>query len=122
MASKSKSGALKGAKKDVSFTKRSGSEKPQVARRSLQGDEDYGPRTAARIGATVGDDGAGTKMLAGLPPQTTAMSAPEAEVPAAAREIASQTLPVPGADDGPINTIWGWEHARDMKLGKQSKR
>ena len=111
-----------GAKKGVSFTKRSGGEQSMKAQRSLSGDEGYGPRKSGNIGASVGDDGSGTRFTAGLPPQTMAMAAPAAEIPDTAKEIAADVLPVPSAEQCQDYSIVGWDYMRDVKLGKTSKR
>jgi hypothetical protein len=79
-------------------------------------DESYGPKTAGNVGAKA-DDGAGTRERAGLPPETRAMKAPKAALPAAAQKMASTVLPVPGVDDSLINVVEPWDFQRDRGHG-----
>ena len=111
-------------KNGASFNKRSGSPTKSSAsgKVSESKDADYGPRKSGNIGAKVGDDGANTRFTVGLPPETMAMEAPEAELPAVAADLAASTLPVPGCDDAPIKAEWGWDWHRDQKLGNKSNR
>lgn len=111
-------------KAGASFDKRSGSTQKSSAsgKASDARDADYGPRKSGNIGATVGDDGAGTRFTIGLPPETQAMEAPEAEVPASAKAIASEALPVPGCDEWLVGSVKPWDYARDEKLGGRSNR
>lgn len=122
--SNSKKALPGGTKAGASFTKRSGQPQKSSARGGVSdaSDADYGPRTSSNIGATVGDDGAGTRSVVGLPPATQAMEAPEAELPESATALASATLPVPSCDQGLINVVEPWDFVRDRSLGKQSKR
>jgi hypothetical protein len=108
-----------GAKKDASFTKRNtGTEKVTAGRK---GDRTgIGPKVAANSGAVV-DDGAGTRSRADLPPETKAMKAPEATLPAAALEIRSAVLPLPTTDTA-LYTVEPYDYARDRKLGTMGSR
>lgn len=111
-------------KAGASFDKRSGATQKSSARGnpSDASDADYGPRQSSNIGAKVGDDSAGTRFTAGLPPAYDMFEAPEAEVPESAKAIASDTLPVPSADQPLIGSVEPWDFVRDRSLGKQAKR
>lgn len=76
------------------------------------------------VGATVGDDGAGTRSRMGLPPETAALKAPAAEIPAGVQAMAAEVLPLPDANMDPqkLGMVKSWDYARDMKLGKQGSR
>lgn len=108
-----------GVKKDASFTKRSAATQKQDAGRKGPR-EDFGPRTSGNIGSNV-SDGAGTRSQAGLPPSTIAMSAPTAELPAVATELAAATLPVPDCNT-PLFSVEPWDMKRDLKMGKAGSR
>lgn len=126
------SGDMKASKKAVpstlkagaSFNKRSGSPTKSSAsgKVSESKDADFGPRKSGNFGGSVGDDGAGTRFTVGLPPQTEAMEAPAADIPAIAMDMAADTLPVPDCDAAPIRAEWGWDYHRDQKLGNKSNR
>lgn len=121
---KTKAALPGGVKSGASLTKRSGSPTKASAsgKISESKDADFGPRKTGSFGASVGDDGANTRFTIGLPPQTMAMAAPEAEVPAIADDLAASTLPVPGCDDPLIGGVESWDLKRDRSLGKVSNR
>lgn len=112
-----------GTKAGASVGKRSGAGgKNNASGKTMSSDADYGPRTSGNLGAKVGDDGAGTRFTVGLPPETEAMCAPEAVLPATAADLAADALPVPSADQPLIGVVETWDHVRDRKLGNMSKR
>jgi hypothetical protein len=123
IASKQAKATPSGVKADQSFTKRStATQKITPQGRSNKGVEDYGPATSSRAGQGKTMDGAGTRSMVGLPPETTAMRAPAADLPESARALATGALPVPSCDAAPVNAVWGWDAARDAKLGAVAGR
>ena len=112
--------AMSVRKASASFNKRSGGDQTMKSGRSMAV-QDYGP-TKSKGHEIVGDDSAGTRFTASLPPETEAMAAPEAEIPEIAAEMRAPVLPVRGCDDTGLDSIVGWDHKRDAQLGKQSKR
>lgn len=76
----------------------------------------YGPKVSGNIGSKVGDDRAGTRSRADLPPETKAIKAPEAKIPSGAKSLAAKTMPVPGINDKFINVVEPWDVKRDRGL------
>ena len=112
-----------GVHADESFSKRSFKQGKVNAGRKGSNSE-AGPRTSANAGKvgewttpSVSDDKAGTRSRANLPPETTAMKAPEAELPKEAQSMAADVLPVPGIHDK-LFSVEPYDVARDAKLGK----
>ncbi len=77
----------------------------------------FGPKTSGNMGSKVGD-GAGTREVAGFAPETKAILPEKYGLPAAAKGMAAKTMPVPGVNDGLINTFETWTFKRDHKGGK----
>ena len=102
------------AKAGASFTKRTGGPQKNPGKSHI---EEYGPASVSNIGSTVSDDNAGTRSRSQLPPETTAMRSPAAEVPSCASDIAAGTLAVPDCD-APLFSVEPFDYARDRKLGR----
>lgn len=80
----------------------------------------FGPKKASNSDSSV-SDGAGTRERAGLPTETKALMPPKFELPAAAKKMASSTMPVPGVNDGLINVHEPWDFVRDQGLGRNKR-
>lgn len=78
-----------------------------------------GSKMSGNVGSKV-TDGAGSRSRAALPPETVAIRAPKAELPAEAKKMASSTMPVPGVNDAPIKTYMSWDMSRDRGLKESS--